>query len=298
LNRYPSLKEVLYHKLKLFNNVEVKFTHGHPTCILYEQDRELERFEINDMNQEGLFQVLAEHGFTPAVTYHAYAETPNSVLEWGGHRYELYTEINPYAYASNFAASEERDGQKGHVLTITSDEELHAVGTWLKEAGAPRVLLAASDASNEGQWTWIEGPETHTAFWSGDHAGAPVNDEFSRWVKFEPNNANSKEHCAELFLLGEDGLPGFNDNECDTFSAWLVVEYGQDRPVPSEADVTAAEGRKLAAKKLEDKAEEERAGEANRKLTEELLTAADQAREAVEAVAQSTKDALPLKVDL
>lgn len=241
MNKLPKLREVVHNKIRPYKNVAVRFSGGNPRAVIYEGDTEVSRFEIEkDMDLAELFQRFAEHGFVPQIPSTQYSEQPSTVLDWAGHRYELFLETNTYERASQFAASRTHEGLKGHVLTITSDEELHAVASWLGDAGVKRALLGASDAAEEGRWTWIEGPETHTAFWSGDHKGQPINDEFSRWVKFEPNNAGNSEHCAELFLLSEEGLPGFNDGDCNSLDAVLVVEFGKDRPVAPPSESKAA----------------------------------------------------------
>lgn len=230
MNKYPGLKKVLQTRLQVYSNIEVKWIGGaHPTAIFYENDVETDRVKLSDMQEPDFWALLEKRSFFPKTHRNPYNEA-QTVLEWGGHRYELYSTGNPYAVASEFAASQVREGVAGHILTITSDAELEAVGAWLKESNVPSVLLGASDAGEEGRWTWIEGPESHTAFWSGNHAGTPVNSEFSRWLRLEPNNADGNEDCAHLYLLGEGGLPGFNDADCNNLSAWLVVEFGREVP--------------------------------------------------------------------
>ena len=224
---------MLKTKLRGYDNVEVKWVAGAiPTAIFYDNEgHELTREALSDFDFDAFTAFLKEHGVTLVPHVEPYKEA-HSVFEWGGHRYELYTTANPHPAAVEFTASKEHPTLgKGYVLTISTKSELDQVAQWLVSEKVVRVKLGASDEEVEGEWRWTEGPEKHILFWN---KGEGVDGTFAQWIQFEPNDANSMEDCAELYLP-ESGA-GFNDGDCFDTDAFLVIEYGANAPVvPPEA---------------------------------------------------------------
>lgn len=73
----------------------------------------------------------------------------------------------------------------GHLLTITSALENSYIDTYL---GVEDSWLAATDITTEGEWFWVDGPESNTQFWTGGASGSSVNSLYSEWAPSEPSN--------------------------------------------------------------------------------------------------------------
>lgn len=134
-----------------------------------------------------------------------------------GHFYYLVSDPLNWEQASNNAAA-----LGGHLATVTSESEQ----AFLQGAGAIG-WLGGSDATTEGEWTWVEGPEAGTQFWSGNgFSGVPVNGEYSNWGAFEPNGGTT-ENFAAITPLGT-----WNDAR-GTLTGLSVVEFS-DIATPNE----------------------------------------------------------------
>jgi len=79
-------------------------------------------------------------------------------------------------------------GVNGHLLTITSSVENDYISNYL---GVEDSWLAATDATTEGEWFWVAGPENGSQFWTGGSAGSAVNGFYSQWIPGDPSNASS-----------------------------------------------------------------------------------------------------------
>ena len=78
-------------------------------------------------------------------------------------------------------------GVNGHLVTITSQTENDFITTLV---GANRVWTAGSDATTEGEWFWIRGPESGQQFWTGGASGSAFNSMYSNWTAGDPSNGN------------------------------------------------------------------------------------------------------------
>ena len=90
------------------------------------------------------------------------------------------------------SATKEFGGYEGHLVTITSQEEMD----YVKNLAQGEIWIAGSDAQQEGTWRWVAGPEAGDIFYTG---GAPVG--FSGWGPGEPNGGGSED--ALHLLSGE-----------------------------------------------------------------------------------------------
>ncbi|NVK02375.1 MAG: tandem-95 repeat protein, partial [Oceanospirillaceae bacterium] len=144
-----------------------------------------------------------------------------------GHFYEVVETLSTWTEAKALAESRTFYGMQGYLATITSAEENAFIATKL---GAEDVWIGASDATTEGAWTWVTGPEAGTQFFSQNLAdtvgpkGTDVNGEYSNWNDGEPNNSGSNEDAAEYYANSTK----WNDLPSDSANAknFVLVEYG------------------------------------------------------------------------
>lgn len=129
------------------------------------------------------------------------------------------------------AAAEQKfdtgDGEiGGYLVIITSEEENNFVSERLQNAAG---WMGANDKDVEGEWRWINTPESihdpgsGLQFWSGDENGSPVNGMYSNWNDGEPNDFGTGEDCGQ-FLAGGTGR--WNDLPCSGMTLnGYVVEF-------------------------------------------------------------------------
>ncbi len=145
-----------------------------------------------------------------------------------GHMYEVVDNgsgIDWYT-AIGLASMRTFNGATGYLATVTTQAENDYLVGRLSGDG----WFGASDESAEGDWRWINGPETGTAFWTGLGDGAAVDGLFSNWAGSEPNDAGDGEDCAQFYSDGS----GWNDLPCDYSSLqYYVVEYGAPGDLPT-----------------------------------------------------------------
>jgi hypothetical protein len=156
-----------------------------------------------------------------------------------GHVYEVVIGEDPISANAAKVAANARlfDDIPGYLATITTSSENDYISARLTSNG----WIGASDAANEGDWKWIDGPEEGNSFWSGAAGGFAVNAQYANWNDGEPNNSDENEHCAEFIAgVGEkwNDLPCGDDFGNPRYS--YVVEYGDgvDNPNVSFASLT------------------------------------------------------------
>ncbi|MCF6235111.1 MAG: cadherin domain-containing protein [Gammaproteobacteria bacterium] len=135
-----------------------------------------------------------------------------------GHFYEFVTASGiSWTAAKDAAAARTLFGLQGYLTTVTSANENAFIASKLAGQG----WMGASDAAVEGDWRWVTGPETGTAFWSGLGNGSSVGSEYENWGGVEPNNAGGEDYAH--FLSGAT----WNDypHQLGNISGY-VVEYG------------------------------------------------------------------------
>ncbi len=127
-------------------------------------------------------------------------------LQWkvedggNGHYYEGFDASVIWSEANNLAKA-----LGGHLVTITSDAE----NRWVFDnVGKIGYFLGATDALEEGKWTWITNEE-----WVYD-----------RWASGEPNNYGGNEN----FLTYHNTPYAWNDIPGNHKAKGFIVEYEND----------------------------------------------------------------------
>lgn len=138
-----------------------------------------------------------------------------------GHYYEVVTPDSTVRWttANASAAQDDYFGLQGYLVTITSQAEstyitdkLDGVGGW----------LGASDEAEEGNWTWMGGPEAGQQFWDGPAAGNggnTIGGRFANWISGEPNNRGGEDYAYFTADGRWNDVPDFRKQV-------YVVEYG------------------------------------------------------------------------
>jgi len=232
LNRYPKLRKFLKgSEIGTFHNLKVEWVPGAtPTAYFYDKaGQTLAQEELQDLDYDGLVPLFFNYHFTPVRREAFYADQPNDVMQFGGHRYEVYKLKNFFDKAKEFASKKVHNNEQGYMLTITCPEENSMIQNLLTRNDIDHAWLGTQDSENEGEWKWIQGPEAGTTFWSGRADGKPANGAFTNWKENEPNDVD-EEDCATI-LVGEGK---WNDASCKFEESTLIVEYGsQPLIIPS-----------------------------------------------------------------
>jgi len=136
-----------------------------------------------------------------------------------GHFYEFVTASGiSWTAARDAAAVRTLFGLQGYLTTVTSENENAFIVSKLVGQG----WMGANDTAIEGDWRWVTGPETDTAFWNGVANGSPVGGEYNNWASGEPNQWGGNEDYAHFLSTGK-----WNDFPLSLGSiSGYVVEYG------------------------------------------------------------------------
>jgi hypothetical protein len=145
-----------------------------------------------------------------------------------GHYYDLVTAgavfntARANALASNFL------GQQGYLATITSAAE----NTFIHSLLSGQTWAGGSDAVVEGQWRWLDGPESGILFSNGSVAVTYAN-----WnaATGEPNNSGGAENS---LILGQFGniAATWNDGSA-SLTLPYVIEYNAPTGVPEPGTI-------------------------------------------------------------
>jgi VCBS repeat-containing protein len=115
--------------------------------------------------------------------------TPTALINdpaFAGHFYRYV----PSAGTSWTDARAQASAMGGHLANITSQAENDFIQNTVKPHVA--AWIGASDAAQEGTWTWADGPEAGQTFWLGDGNGTVVT--YANWWGTEPNGGTSENY--------------------------------------------------------------------------------------------------------
>jgi len=213
------LKQVILNEINQYDGVSVEFVSGAtPKVHLFDNDgNDIDSFGLGDINLEEVLALFELHKFKLFLKNKIEHDSlPNSVTEVGNVYYEFYQHSVNYDQAKSFAESKQKGDVTGRLLSYNcSFQEAH-IRKWLRGFDARFVWLGGK--RNSGNlFSWTEGPLAGIVF--QDNAT-----QYSNWVIGEPNNANGNENCVVQNLRE---LSGWNDVNCETHSAHIVVEFGK-----------------------------------------------------------------------
>jgi hypothetical protein len=160
---------------------------------------------------------------TPTITARTVTISLNKAIPYAGtgHYYEFISSANiTWTNAKTAAEALNYFGLQGYLVTVTSSGE----NDFCKAKLTGNGWMGANDATTEGTWKWVTGPEAGTQFYSGVYpTGSCSSGQYCNWNGGEPNNCCSGEHYAH-FLSGG----AWNDfpNSVSGTIAGYVVEYG------------------------------------------------------------------------
>lgn len=142
-----------------------------------------------------------------------------------GHFYEIggtgATGIS-WTDARDAAAASSYNGMQGYLATITSAEENAYILSKLPATG----WIGASDATTEGTWQWVTGPETGTTFSVGNNNPVIQSGQYANWNPGEPNDSGGEDYAQ--FYVGGSNAGQWNDlpNSVGSTVRYYVIEYG------------------------------------------------------------------------
>ena len=154
---------------------------------------------------------------------------PTTQFFHNGHIYEVITTNVTWEEARAAAANKSIDGFQGYLVTVTSAEEQAFINSIIDSIDSHAgYWFGASDATAEGDWRWVNGPEVGTQFWSGDGGGSPVGGAYSNWTTTgtpyppEPNDGVGNEDYLYFNYLGNHQWWDGRGDETVSY----IVEYG------------------------------------------------------------------------
>jgi len=208
---------VLLEEIGAFENIHVEFVSGAtPTAHLFDEDgNDIDSFVIGDMKLDGVQKLLEQHGFKLELKNKISHEAqPISVTEVGSVYYELYSKSVSHQVAKEFAEQKNRGGP-GRLLTYNcSFQEAH-IRKWLSKFSVSSIWLGG-ERNHARRFAWAAGPLSGVEFQAN-------TSQYSNWVEGEPNDAGGNEGCVVQNLRDKSG---WNDVNCVTHGAHIVVEYG------------------------------------------------------------------------
>ena len=136
-----------------------------------------------------------------------------------GHYYEFVSFSGDWLSAKAHAEARYYNERQGYLATITSAAENDFIAQKVSSNG----WIGASDASVEGTWKWVTGPEAGTTFWQGQYNGSAINGMYSNWSSNEPNNWGGNEDAVEFIASTKkwNDLPHSGTNRNG-----YIIEYG------------------------------------------------------------------------
>lgn len=149
----------------------------------------------SDLEYSGTDNLTVQVSDNNGVSWHNYFidETGKFYNPDNGHYYE-FVNASGITWTAAKTAAEARTlyGLNGYLVTVTSQQENNFV--FPKLGGTGR--MGANDATTEGNWSWVTGPEAGTQFWSGVANGSSVSGRYNNWLSgTEPNNQGDEDYA-------------------------------------------------------------------------------------------------------
>jgi hypothetical protein len=139
-----------------------------------------------------------------------------------GNYYEFFGNPVSWEQALNDAGTSSYLGYRGHLVTLTSQQENDFVTSIVLNDS----WIAASDKDTEGTWKWMAGPENGDIFWQN-----AVTITYANWAVGEPNNMWGLEDWGGIHNLLGNG----------TWNDYLPITFGSPMPYVVEYEVAVPE---------------------------------------------------------
>lgn len=135
---------------------------------------------INNLNEAPSFSpVQAILNSDPTLRYNATT----------GNFYKYVSATTSLAAAQAAAGAALINGQAGHLVAIDSATENAYVASLISGS----VWIDGSDATVEGEWRYVSGPNAGQMFWLGTAAGSAQGGFYTNWNGGEPNNSSNED---------------------------------------------------------------------------------------------------------
>ena len=152
-----------------------------------------------------------------------------------GHFFEFVIGSLSWGGANAAASARTYFGRTGYLATINNAGENDFANT--KIGGASDAWLGGNDATTEGTWQWVTGPEAVTTFCIGNGSCVVQSGWYANWNAGEPNDGGGSGQDY-LFRYGGSGVW---DDTAEGGSQGYIVEYGGmggDAPMDIQGSVT------------------------------------------------------------
>ncbi len=189
------------------------------------KDIVFESSSINVSGEKSFSFTIGTANYLPS-TGHYYEYIPDKGISW--------------AQAKQAAQNMKYYGLQGYLATITTQDEAKLSGEQAAGAG----WIGGSDASVEGQWKWVTGPEAGTLFYNGIYpTGNTIT--YSFWNNQEPNNLGDEDYAhVTAPSVGIKGswndlaVSGASDPNSAFHPQGFIIEYG-GMPGDPDLDISA-----------------------------------------------------------
>jgi hypothetical protein len=141
-----------------------------------------------------------------------------------GHYYERVASSAPWAAANTGANARTLGGLRGYLATITSATEndlIMGLIPTMPPSPTPKCWLGAGDATTEGEWLWLSGPEAGQKFWTGGASGSVYGGAYTNWDASNPHNSAGANY---LTILSSTSSGKWQD--AGSGATGYIVEYG------------------------------------------------------------------------
>ena len=151
-----------------------------------------------------------------------------------GHHYEVVSAAGlTWDDARLAAEAMSFNGLPGYLASVISQDEQDFVA----RTTAGPAWIGASDATTEGTWEWVTGPEAGTTFWDascgvglqGDCPGLG----YSKWGAGEPNDVGGNEDVAQFNSPDGSGLWIDEPGDATSLPSAYLVEFGGTGETPT-----------------------------------------------------------------
>lgn len=151
-----------------------------------------------------------------------------------GNFYQQVTTNYTWDQANTNAQNSLINGVAGHLAVITSAAENAFVAGIISGDS----WLGGSDATTEGNWLWVGGPDAGQMFWQGDAGGSAQNGYYENWNGGEPNNSGN-EDAIEMNTGGgwnDQGAGGAQDSVIEWEGTSLLTLASDDTGTTNTLD--------------------------------------------------------------